>query len=72
MKKIDNKNENINNLDTEKEDYYKLNLKDLSFQEFIQKLKITLTKSKIFIKFKNNFLRYIRLSRILNSTRSPK
>lgn len=49
MKKIDNKNENIKNLDTEKQISYKLNLTDLTFQEFLHKLKLTMTKSKFLI-----------------------
>ena len=49
MKKIDNKYENITNLDTENQNSYKLNLTDLTFQEFLHKLKLTMTKSKILI-----------------------
>ena len=69
MKKIDNKNENITNLDTEKQNSYKLNLTDLTFQEFLHKLKLTMTKSKIFILniinfFLNNFSNFLRLRRL--------
>jgi hypothetical protein len=80
MKKFDNKNENITNLDTEKQNSYKLNLTDLTFQEFLHKLKLTMFKSKIlilniinfFIINFSNLLRHMRLSRIHKSTRVPK
>jgi hypothetical protein len=48
MNKFDNKNENIKNLDKQILGPNKLNLTELTFQDFIHKLKSTMASSKKF------------------------
>jgi hypothetical protein len=51
MIKNDNKNENLNKPESQKEASNKINASELSFQDFIYKLKATLTSSK-YLKYK--------------------